>query len=531
MSRASSTRLLTFGLLAAAAAALVAHSLVWNFVTDDAFISFVYARNLAEHGQLVFNLGERVEGYTNFLWTVILAGLYKLGLAQEITSRVLGTACAIGTMVTCALASRRLRATDGDEADWSAWDALPALILAGVPGFACWSSGGLETQLFALCITVGVTLFVREELDGRVGRGAAVAFGLAALTRPEGLLFFALVQLARVVRGLVVERRLLPTRDAWRAIAIFTFLVAPHLLWRRWYYGWWVPNTFYIKASAGKAAWAQGGYYLTRVVEQFHLWVVPLVVVAALVRGAGRARGLRMLLSLWLYLTTVFAIYVASVGGDFMGLFRFVMPVIPLTALVTALALRRALGGAVAPKPVIAVAVVALALGGHAWHAVRVDRASLKIGADRGIDTPGFLRWYTADRAAIGKWFGQYAQPDDYAAVGGAGAQVYYSGMRSLDCFGLSDEYIAHKVAPVSARPGHQKYAPLEYQLSRRPTIITSNYYRIAPEPYRPSPPEAEDWRRKGYRYVSAQIPGLSSPWYSFLLRTDRRLGPFAPEP
>jgi hypothetical protein len=546
MSPASSQRLLALGLLAAAAAALVAHSLVWNFVTDDAFISFVYARNLAEHGQLVFNLGERVEGYTNFLWTVILAGLYKLGLAQEITSRVLGTAFAVGTMIVCAVASRRLRATDatagattdatagatdGATDGWSAWDAVPALILAGVPGYACWSSGGLETQLFAFLITLGVTLFVREELDGRIGRGAAVAFGLAALTRPEGLLFFALVQLARAARRLIVERRLLPTREAWRALAIFALLVGPHLLWRRWYYGWWVPNTFYIKASAGKAAWAQGGYYLTRVVEQFHLWVVPLIVVAALARGAARARGLRLVLGLWLFLTTIFAIYVASVGGDFMGLFRFVMPVIPLTALVTALSLRRALGGAARPHPAVAVAVVALALAGHAWHAVRVDRASLRIGADRGIDTPGFLRWYTADRAAIGKWFGQYAQPDDYAAVGGAGAQVYYSRIRSLDCFGLSDEYIAHQVPPVSARPGHQKYAPLEYQLSRRPTIITSSYYRIAGAPYQPSPAEAEDWRRKGYRYVSAQIPGLSSPWYSFLLRTDRRLGPFAPEP
>jgi hypothetical protein len=525
-----STRV-AFALVALAAAALVAHSLVWNFVTDDAFISFVYARNLAEHGQLVFNLGERVEGYTNFLWTVILAGLYKLGLAQEITSRVLGTASAIGTMIVCAFASRRLRVSDGDDPAWSAWDAVPALLLAGNSGFACWSSGGLETQLFALCVTLGITLFLREELDGRIGRGSAIAFGLAALTRPEGLLFFALVQLARVVRRFAAERAILPTRDAWRAIAIFAILVVPHLVWRRSYYGWWVPNTFYIKASAGKAAWAQGGYYLMRVVEQFHLWVVALVVVAALVRGAGRARALRLLLATWLFITTVFAVYVASVGGDFMGLFRFVMPVIPLTALVTSLSLRRALGGAVAPRPAVAVAVVAIALAGHVWHAVRVDRASLAIGADRGIDTPGFLRWYTADRAAIGKWFGQHAQPDDYAAVGGAGAQVYYSRMRSLDCFGLSDEYIAHKVPPVSARPGHQKYAPLEYQLSRRPTIITSNYYRILPAPYRPSPSEIAEWRARGYRYVNAQIPGLSSPFYAFLLRNDRRLGPFAPEP
>jgi len=59
-------------LVGIAAVTLVVHSLAYNFVTDDAFISFVFSRNFAEHGQLAFNLGHPVEGYTNFLWTVIL---------------------------------------------------------------------------------------------------------------------------------------------------------------------------------------------------------------------------------------------------------------------------------------------------------------------------------------------------------------------------------------------------------------------------------------------------------------------------
>ena len=132
-------RAIVIALLVAAAVALVAHSLVFNFVTDDAFISFVYSRNLAEHGQLVFNLGERVEGYTNFLWTVLLAALMKVGLQPEIMSRVLGTAAGCATLFVVARASARLRG------EWKLWDALPSLILCGVPGFACWSSGGLET--------------------------------------------------------------------------------------------------------------------------------------------------------------------------------------------------------------------------------------------------------------------------------------------------------------------------------------------------------------------------------------------------
>src|SRR6186713_1795038 len=105
-----------------AAVLLVPHALMFDFVNDDAYISFRYAQNLAEHGQLVFNLGERVEGYTNFLWTVLLGVLMKLGIAPELSARVLGTAFAAATLVVVARLAARLRGGA------SLWDYLaPAL--------------------------------------------------------------------------------------------------------------------------------------------------------------------------------------------------------------------------------------------------------------------------------------------------------------------------------------------------------------------------------------------------------------------
>src|SRR6476646_8857030 len=116
---ASRQRIVVLALCAVAGAILIAHSLVWNFVTDDAFISFVYSRNLVEHGQLVFNLGERVEGYTNFLWTVLLAVLMKMGLLPETMSRVLGTGFGIATFAVCAWASNRLHDLGQSPRRWS----------------------------------------------------------------------------------------------------------------------------------------------------------------------------------------------------------------------------------------------------------------------------------------------------------------------------------------------------------------------------------------------------------------------------
>jgi hypothetical protein len=462
-------RAVLFALLLLAAAALVAHSLVFNFVTDDAFISFVYSRNLAEHGKLVFNLGEHpVEGYTNFLWTVLLAAFMKVGLVPEIMSRVLGTTFAVATFGTAAWMSRRLR-PDDEGGDWSWWDALPALILAGVPGYACWSSGGLETQMFAFLVTLGAAWHLDEMLDDRPPRArTGLVFALAALTRPEGSLLFALTVLHRAFVTFARGRFSLG-RAELRFVGAFLVLVVPHFLWRRWYYGWWLPNTFYIKSSGVGGAWQQGGYYLGRVVEQFHLWVVPILVFVAFL--VERPRGLRLLVGYAALVVTVFAIYVASVGGDFMGLYRFVMPVMPLIAIVAALSLRSAL----------------------------------------------------ARLATIGKWFATWRRADDYAAVGGAGAQVYYSQIPSLDCYGLSDAYVAHNLPPISTRPGHQKYATDAYILSKHPTIITSGNYRIANGPFVGA--DAVTWANRGYRYVSVRIPGLiEGPVYSFLLRDDRNL-------
>ncbi len=73
-------------------------SVSW-FLTDDAFISFRYVRNLLEGHGLVFNPGERVEGYSNFLWVLELAAIWRvLGVAPEDATPWLSVACTAGTV-------------------------------------------------------------------------------------------------------------------------------------------------------------------------------------------------------------------------------------------------------------------------------------------------------------------------------------------------------------------------------------------------------------------------------------------------
>ena len=479
-------------------AALVAHSLVFDFVSDDAYISFVYSRNFAEHGQLVFNLGERVEGYTNFLWTFLLGVLMKLGIAPELSARVLGTAFAAATLVVVARLAARLRGGA------SLWDYLAPALLAASSGYACWSSGGLETQMFTFFVTLGIHGMVAER---PVLSGAA--FALSALTRPEGALVFAVAGLWRLV-----QRRLRITRGDLVWGVTFLAIWAPWFAWRWLYYGWPFPNTAYVKAGGapppGYSATmrAHGFYYVWQWLTQSRaLYAIPLVAA-----GVWRHRTFG---GFCLLLTAVYLGYTVSVGGDFMGLHRFVMPLFVTTALLAALGLEH-----LVRRPAAAL----LLLAGFAVSQVPVTRASLIPRADNGIDRPGYLKLYAEDRALMGKALLPHMRPDDFSILGGAGVQPYYARQRGFDVFGLVSEDVAHNEPPSNPRPGHQKWARPERVLKYNPTFIFY-CYDLHKEPSRYRLCGEADWfMQRGYEPVTLFVAGLRErgEYYTFLKRKDR---------
>jgi hypothetical protein len=505
-----------------AAAVLVPHARLFDFVTDDAYISFRYARNLALSGQLVFNLGERVEGYTNFLWTVVLALGIKLGLGPVALSRFLGVALGIGTLAVVVRMSLRLA---GERP--SRWHLVAPLLLASMGAYACWCSGGLETQLFTFWVTLGFDLVLAEVTMGK-GCVSAAAFALAAMTRPEGAMFFALAALFRLLTNLRRERRLLPRKFEMAWLGLFLGLFVPYFAWRWRYYGWPFPNTFYVKSSGARGTWKLGAYYLRRFCEDYGVhFLILLAVFGRAARDDDRRRDLRLLAALvWL----AFAAYVVKVGGDFMGLYRFVLPVVPLGAVVLAESARRIYARF---RPFLGAWVPGIALTavgvGFIVGSVHTSRQALTfVGADNGIDMPAYLKSYAEERIPVGQWLGAHKQPDDLMTVGGAGVIPYYSEIPAYDIFGLVDATIAHDPRmTVSNRPGHQKWGSDEHMLSRKPTLITHRYCLGG------ACPVDNGWAPPGYEWVRAttSLPGQKQSYYSFLKRRDRAFGPFPAMP
>ena len=513
-------------LLGVAAVILVLHSLAYNFVTDDAFISFVYSRNLAEHGQLSFNLGHPVEGYTNFLWTVILGLLMLVGIPPEISSRVLGTACALATLYVV------FRACERGFGRPTPWAAVPALLLACSSGFACWTSGGLETQLFTLLCAVAIDGVVAAEIEPRALIRVAAALALAAMTRPEGLLVAAVIGAVRLGANGLARRWV--TRTDLVAAAVFLGVWAPWFAWRWHYYGYELPNTYYVKASgpwagAGMAdqMWHNGLYYLWAWLRQTRLlYAVPL----ALLGLAVRPRTPRFVLaSACGLLALVYLPYAASVGGDFMGLHRFIMPVFVAAAVLVVLGLERI--AARVPRAV-AIAAPALVVAGFAVTQVALTRESTRSCAgrpcpnDHGIDSPAFLMVYTADRAAIGKAMASCFTGDDFSIFGGAGAQPYYARMRGVDVFGLVSERIAHEEPRTNPRAGHTKWGRDALLAEYDPDFVFSCYQIHATPVSPPLPCNTSFWLSRGFEQVTLHVPELRErgEYYTFLVKKDRHL-------
>ena len=521
--------LVRFGPLALSAGVLIWHALQYNFVTDDAFISFVFARNLAQHGQLVFNPGMNpVEGYTNFLWTLLLGLLMLVGLQPELTSLVLGLGFAIGTLILVFRLSAHLAGGD------SAWDHLAPALLALSAGYACWASGGLETQMFTFWVILALSLYARGDEDGRAMRRLGPVLALAAMTRPEGLLVAAALAAHRLALTGLRDRRLRPTRDQLLCVAYFLALWAPWYAWRWWYYGYPFPNTYYVKA-AGPAApgyaheMMKGGlYYVGTFLKQSDLvYALPLVLAGLL--GA-RPRSRRFVFgSAAALVGAAYLAYTVRVGGDFMGLHRFVMPLFPVAALGAALGLRLLCGlvRGTRARLIVALAAAGLLLAAHGTAQLRLTVRSLRWGNfanDHGIDTPAFLRVYAHDRAVIGQHMRPCFKDSDFVVYGGVGAKPYYAGVRGIDVFGLVSERIAHNVPRTVARAGHNKWAPDQVLLTYHPDFIFSCYslHRDPGKPHWNCSPGP--WEARGYRPVTVHIPGLleKGEYYTFLVKKDR---------
>lgn len=323
--------------------------LVWGYAVfcvtpDDPYITYRYAANLlAGHGP-VFNIGERVEGFSSPLHLLLSAVLLRLVPTLDILfkAKLLGLLFALLAVWQTGGLARQARFAPG-------FVLLAQLLVAANIMFAQAAVNGLETTLYAFLLLVTLRAFVREA-EGAGGVRSAILLFIALLARPEAVLLFVALLLLRFVWG---------RQDGWAVkhtvVWAAWFLLPAALLVgaRLLYYGEPVPNTYFAKNMPVATGVASGLRYLLHPVSlapvqwSGRAWLHPKQLVSILGMLAfwalavwGWARQRSRLMTVLAAAVLMQAVFVLRSGGDWMPGWRFFAPLVPVLAVLQCSALR-----------------------------------------------------------------------------------------------------------------------------------------------------------------------------------------------
>lgn len=327
---------------ARAAIVLAGLLVVWavicsGWICDDYYLSLRAAWNLAHGYGLVYNPGERVQAFTNPLWTLLLAGNCLITDDHYPATVALSLAALLGILLLLA----RLAAPHPGAL------MIGLLLLAGSKSFVDYSTSGLENPLSHLLYLA----FLVRWSGGLEKRPCQRAGQLGLLA---ALLIWNRLDLALLVLPHLVALLWRMPRAVWRPLALG---LLPLLIWEAFsvvYYGSPFPNTAWAKLSGT-------GLDLTFILHRGWSYIVnsilwDRVTLPALAAALGlavaspllRRRHLPTALGLLLYL-----LYLVRIGGDYMAGRYLSLPLVGAAALLVLAPAWRRRGLALAGAAVI----------------------------------------------------------------------------------------------------------------------------------------------------------------------------------
>lgn len=445
------------------------------FICDDAWISFRYARNLALSGELVFNSGEKVEGYTNFLWTITLSFFSFLRLRLDIVAHFMTF---ISSVAVLAAVGKTLQKSFNTPF-YLVFFAVFSCLFNGT--FAFWTTGGLEGMAFSAFLLWGI-YYSLELPDSRkwVFMYTTMWSG-CMLTRPEGIALAAVSGLYVFISALLRKYRHLPTHLIYifSAGSILGAIFLSHSIFKFFYYGSIIPNTWYAKIYGVPPdfLFKHGLKY----VQSFfvYYWVfafLPVLFVLLFKPGKNSLNALLLLiLSGGLILHTILS------GGDFMAMHRMMLPVWPMLVILVFAAFAHLVD---LLKEKLRYSFIFAAIIGLLFASIQFSRSFSTLHNQKksektwfGMESVAGMKNFVNDRVLIGKKLKKIANTGGQKviiAVGGAGAISYFSDGKIIDSFGLMDPKTARKKVKVGNfyKPGHLKQAPWNYIASLSPELV-----------------------------------------------------------
>lgn len=410
-----------------------------SFIQDDTYISMRYAQNLAEGRGLVFNPNEKTEGFTSFLWVIILSLAYKLNLNPEqfsvIASTLSGALVIVLTYLICILTLKRFSAKEPARNQTSHFYlvSLPIFPLFTFNmAYIYWSVSGMEETFFIFLFLLSLYFLIKYFEKNRLHYSFVIFGILACLTRPEGFLLIPAMILFKFII-LKKQRLRIFNRRLMIELSVFSAVLSVFILLRLLYYGYPLPNTFYAKSGFSLFHLKRGFEYLlsflTTNIFYGSLIIIPLII--SIILKAKRL--LTLILS-----AVFFCLLIALIGGDVLPLHRLFFPVLPLIYLSFVLSfeaiVNRSFNKVFLPLVYLLFTCVAC-FGSYANEkSIVLEKRGYELGLVEKMKT--YAAWVKQKQEETGKPL--------TVALSTIGAFSYYSGANVIDLAGLTDEYTAH---------------------------------------------------------------------------------------
>jgi hypothetical protein len=482
-------------------------------MTDDAFIFFRYVENWVGGHGLTWNPGhEPVEGYTSFLFVVLLAIPAALGAHLPSFVHV------INLLLLFALLYAMARFVAVGIGGWKPATLVAPLLAASSFQVVVFARGGMETVLFALVLVAAFHVAVFGDRRRRTLLLSGALFGLLVLVRPDGIVAYAVFVAYQVASALRAKQPAVPMRDELLRAAGVVAILAPHLIFRIAYYGELVPNTFQAKVGLSAPVITRGVkavlVYLSTLRGGLLIGAVGLWALAPRTRAGG---VLGSFLLVWL-------VYLATVGLSSMT-WWYAMPldVISMLWLGWSLAALRATNPErFASRRSRWIGGLALAVVSFANLSAGINRALVtpSVFAQGLYEEPSDLTQKVTNYVKVGKLMGELVEADETLAVAECGAVPYYAGIVTYDALGLNDKHIARQpVSPGTWAFGHEK-GDAAYLLAQKPTyIIMKPFLTRVPDR---KPVAVPSWHqmydmpefKRDYEFVSHRADGLFLNYY-----------------
>lgn len=287
-----------------------------DFIQDDAYITFRYIANYLNGDGLVFNIGERIEGFTNFGWTIYLLLWGALGFDYIAIAKFSGFLFGILSLIVTYLIALKVVGKDN-----LLFALLPVYLVAINESFAYWSPAGLETAAFTFLALLSLYFYLKRSWM------LIAALALAVWVRPEG----ALVAIILIIIE-AIEKRALPKFALYSAISAFVVSL-PFLAFKVFYYGSIFPNPFYAKTGFDLGQLISGLEYAGLFFLHYGFLGVAFMVTFLLYKK------LPVSLKAVMFFSLIYILYIVFIGGDVLKVHRFFLPLFGPVAILMSAAL------------------------------------------------------------------------------------------------------------------------------------------------------------------------------------------------